>query len=57
MGKPYAGGEFCAGNEQTYTFMEDVLTEVIDLFPSAYVHIGGDEARKVEWKIVRNVGL
>ena len=50
MGKPYAGGEFCAGNEQTYTFMEDVLTEVIDLFPSAYVHIGGDEARKVEWK-------
>lgn len=30
--------------------MEDVLTEVIDLFPSAYVHIGGDEARKVEWK-------
>lgn len=50
MGKPYAGGEFCAGNEQTYTFMEDVLTEVIDLFPSAYIHIGGDEARKVEWK-------
>lgn len=46
MGKPYTGGEFCAGNEQTYTFMEDVLTEVIDLFPSAYVHIGGDEARQ-----------
>lgn len=50
IGKPYTGGEFCAGNEQTYTFMENVLTEIIDLFPSKYIHIGGDEARKVEWK-------
>lgn len=50
MGKTYSSGEFCAGNERTYTFMEDVLTEIIDLFPSKYIHIGGDEARKIAWK-------
>lgn len=49
-GKPYTSGEFCAGNERTYTFMENVLTEIIDLFPSEYIHIGGDEARKIAWK-------
>lgn len=49
-GKPYTTGEFCVGNEQVYTFMEDVLTEVMELFPSEYIHIGGDEARKVAWK-------
>ena len=43
-GKPYTSGEFCAGNERTYTFMENVLTEIIDLFPSDYIHIGGVEA-------------
>ena len=48
-GKPYTTGEFCVGNEQVYTFMEDVLTEVMELFPSKYIHIGGDEARKVAW--------
>ncbi|TPE43715.1 glycoside hydrolase family 20 protein [Pontibacter mangrovi] len=41
---------FCAGNEQTFTFLEDVLTEVMDLFPSEYIHIGGDEAPKTRWK-------
>ena len=49
-GKPYTSGEFCAGNERTYTFMENVLTEIIDLFPSEYIHIGGDEAGKSAWK-------
>ena len=34
----------CAGNEQIYTFLEDVLTELMDIFPSEYIHIGGDEA-------------
>ena len=48
-GKPYTTGEFCVGNEQVYTFMENVLTEVMDLFPSKYIHIGGDEARKTAW--------
>jgi len=40
----------CAGNDSTFTFMEDVLSEVISLFPSKYIHIGGDEADKTRWK-------
>jgi len=40
----------CAGNDSTFTFMEDVLSEVISLFPSKYIHIGGDEADKSRWK-------
>ncbi|MEZ4881833.1 MAG: beta-N-acetylhexosaminidase [Flavobacteriaceae bacterium] len=40
---------FCP-NEQTFAFLEDVLEEVISLFPSQYVHIGGDEAPKIQWK-------
>ncbi|MBS7232831.1 family 20 glycosylhydrolase [Flavobacterium psychroterrae] len=41
---------FCAGKEETFTFLEDVLTEVIALFPSKYIHIGGDECPKTRWK-------
>lgn len=41
---------FCAGKEQTFTFLEDVLLEVIALFPSTYIHIGGDECPKTNWK-------
>ncbi|TSD67008.1 family 20 glycosylhydrolase [Inquilinus sp. KBS0705] len=37
-------------NEKTFTFLQEVLTEVMDLFPSKYIHIGGDEAPKVVWK-------
>ena len=37
-------------NEQTFIFLENVLTEVIDLFPGEYIHIGGDEAPKKHWK-------
>jgi hexosaminidase len=37
-------------SEKTFAFLEDVLTEVIDLFPSKYIHVGGDEAPKVVWK-------
>ena len=33
----------CAGNDQIFTFLEDVLTEMMDIFPSEYIHIGGDE--------------
>jgi hexosaminidase len=40
---------FCP-TEKTFAFLQDVLTEVIDLFPSKYIHIGGDEAPKVVWK-------
>lgn len=41
---------FCAGNEDTYTFLENVLAEVLDLFPSEFIHIGGDECPKVRWE-------
>ena len=41
---------FCAGQESTFTFLEDVLREVVTLFPSEYVHIGGDEVPKTRWK-------
>lgn len=49
-GKSHTGGDFCIGNPKTFEFMENVLTEVIDLFPSEYIHIGGDEAAKNTWK-------
>lgn len=41
---------FCAGNDSTFAFLEDVLTEVIGLFPSVYIHIGGDEVPKTRWE-------
>lgn len=41
---------FCAGNEQTFVFLEDVLTEIIPLFESDYIHIGGDECPKLRWQ-------
>ena len=41
----------CAGNEEIYTFLEAVLTELIDIFPSEYIHIGGDEAFNEEMGI------
>jgi hexosaminidase len=51
-------------NDSVFTFMEDVLSEVIDLFPSKYIHIGGDEALKDRWKedpkvqaLIKKLGL
>jgi hexosaminidase len=41
---------YCAGNERTFEVLEDVLTEVMDLFPSPYIHIGGDECPKDRWR-------
>lgn len=49
-GKPYKHSDFCVGNDKTFEFLENVLSEVIDLFPSHYIHIGGDEAGKASWK-------
>lgn len=40
----------CAGKEETFEFVENVLTEIMELFPSKYIHIGGDECPKVRWK-------
>lgn len=40
----------CVGNDNTLKFIEDVLTEIVDIFPSKYIHIGGDECPKTSWK-------
>lgn len=40
----------CAGNEHTFRFLEEVLGEVFEIFPSQFIHIGGDEAPKQSWK-------
>ena len=40
----------CVGKEETFKFLETVLAEVMDLFPSEYIHIGGDECPKNRWK-------
>ncbi|WP_370795545.1 glycoside hydrolase family 20 protein [Bacteroides stercorirosoris] len=52
---PGLGGEnadviYCAGNDSVFTFLQDVLDEVLELFPSKYIHLGGDEARKTHWE-------
>jgi hexosaminidase len=51
-------------SDKTFSFLEDVLTEVMDLFPGKYIHIGGDEAPKDVWKksafcqkLMKNLGL
>ena len=40
----------CPGKEAMFTFLEDVFTELMDLFPSEYIHIGGDECPKTQWE-------
>jgi len=54
---PMTGGNYtnvssnyCAGNDSVFTFLQNVLTEVIALFPSQYIHVGGDEVDKTSWK-------
>lgn len=41
---------YCAGNDETIVFLENVLEEVLELFPSEFIHIGGDECPKQRWK-------
>jgi hexosaminidase len=41
---------FCAGNDSVYAFLQNVLDEVLEMFPSKYIHIGGDECPKERWK-------
>ncbi len=41
---------FCAGNDSVFVFLQNILDEVVELFPAKYIHIGGDEARKTNWK-------
>ena len=54
----------CVGKDETMTFVKDVLTEVMDIFPSEYIHLGGDECPKVRWaecpdcqRKIRELGL
>jgi hexosaminidase len=47
-------GNYCAGNEQSFIFLQDVLKEVMNIFPSDYIHIGGDEVDKTSWKKCAN---
>lgn len=51
-GGNYTGmaSNYCAGNDSVFEFLENVLTEVMALFPSRYIHIGGDEVDKTSWK-------
>ena len=49
-GKAYVNSDYCIGKEETFQFIENVLTEVMELFPSEYIHIGGDEAVKSGWR-------
>lgn len=42
--------DLCVGNEETFEFLQDVIGEVMEIFPSEYIHIGGDEASKQAWK-------
>ena len=46
----YSSDVLCAGRETTFEFLENVLTEVLGLFPSKYIHVGGDECPKMRWK-------
>ena len=41
---------YCAGNDSTFVFLENILDEIIELFPSKYIHIGGDETPKYRWE-------
>ncbi|MGL4292342.1 MAG: glycoside hydrolase family 20 protein [Bacteroidales bacterium] len=41
---------YCAGNEKVFHFLQDIIDEVVDLFPSQYIHLGGDEASKTYWE-------
>lgn len=49
LGGTHADIIFCAGNDSVFTFLQGVLDEVLELFPSKYIHLGGDEARKTHW--------
>jgi len=50
IGGQHASDIYCAGNDSVFVFLQDVLSEVIELFPSKYIHIGGDEADKTNWE-------
>ena len=51
MGVLFEDDVYCAGRESTFIFLENVLDEVMEMFPGKYIHIGGDECPKTMWKI------
>ena len=51
MGGHAAEIVYCAGNDKVFSFLQDVLDEVMALFPSQYINLGGNEASKRYWKI------
>ena len=53
-GTGQGSSDFCAGKEATFEMLEAVLSEVIDVFPSPYIHIGGDEAAKNTWRVCKH---
>lgn len=48
-GEPYKHSDFCIGKDKTFEFLENVLNEIMEIFPSGYIHVGGDEASKKAW--------
>ena len=50
LGGDHASIIYCAGNDSVFTFLQNVIDEVAALFPSRYIHLGGDEAQKTYWK-------
>lgn len=50
IGGPDASIILCAGNEKVYQFYQDVIDEILEIFPSEYIHLGGDEAEKSHWE-------
>lgn len=47
---PGAQANYCAGKEESFTFLENVIKEVMEIFPAPYIHVGGDEVDKTSWK-------
>ena len=50
LGGDHVGFVFCAGNEETFTFLQHIIDEVVELFPSQYIHLGGDAIRNTHWE-------
>ena len=49
MSEAVSAGVYCAGKDETFAFLQDVLTEVMELFPGEFIHIGGDEVPRYNW--------
>ena len=50
LGGEHAGVLLCLGNDNVFTFLQNVVDEVVDLFPSQYIHLGGDAVRDAHWE-------